>query len=29
VSFAGVTFAPGMFLYADPNGIIVSPRAIE
>lgn len=29
VSFAGVTFAPGMFLYADPNGIIVSPREIS
>lgn len=28
VSFAGVTFKPGAWLYADENGIIVSPKAI-
>jgi regulator of ribonuclease activity A len=26
--FAGVDFAPGMFVYADLNGLIVSPRAL-
>lgn len=28
VHFAGVTFRPGHFLYADPDGILVAPRAI-
>lgn len=28
VSFAGVDFAPGQWLYADGNGVIVSPRAL-
>ncbi|NDD74239.1 MAG: RraA family protein [Gammaproteobacteria bacterium] len=28
VSFAGVTFTPGEFLYADENGLIVSARAL-
>ena len=28
VSFAGVDFAPGMFAYADLNGLIVSTRAL-
>jgi len=27
--FAGVTFAPGAHLYADLNGIVVSPQALE
>jgi len=27
--FAGVTFQPGHFLYADNNGIIVSPEALS
>lgn len=29
VSFAGVTFRPGAWLYADADGIIVSDRAIH
>ena len=29
VSFAGVTFKPGNFIYADNNGIIVSARQLE
>lgn len=29
VSFAGVTFEPGMWLYADADGIVVSDRAIH
>ena len=29
VSFAGVTFRPGEFVYADNNGIIVSPTALR
>ena len=28
VTFAGVTFRPGEFVYADNNGIIVSPVAL-
>lgn len=28
VTFGGVTFVPGAFVYADNNGIIVSPRAL-
>jgi len=29
VSFAGVTFRPGEFIYADNNGVIVSPHALK
>ena len=29
VTFAGVTFRPGEFVYADNNGIIVSPSPLE
>ena len=29
VTFGGVTFQPGHFLYADNNGIVVSPQALE
>ncbi|MEH6799620.1 MAG: ribonuclease E activity regulator RraA [Pseudomonadales bacterium] len=29
VSFAGVTFRPGEYVYADNNGIIVSPKALS
>ncbi len=29
VEFAGVTFTPGHFLYADMDGIVVSPRALS
>ena len=29
VSFGGVTFKPGDYLYADNNGIIVSPQALS
>lgn len=29
VTFAGVTFRPGEYVYADNNGIIVSPQALE
>lgn len=29
VTFAGVTFKPGAFVYADNNGIIVSPQALS
>ncbi|WP_339650328.1 ribonuclease E activity regulator RraA [Halopseudomonas pelagia] len=29
VAFAGVTFRPGEFVYADNNGIIVSAQALE
>ena len=29
VTFGGVTFHPGHFVYADNNGIIVSPSALE
>jgi regulator of ribonuclease activity A len=28
VSFGGVTFRPGNFVYADNNGIVVSPRRL-
>lgn len=28
VTFAGVTFVPGEWLYADRNGVIVSPRSL-
>lgn len=28
VTFGGVTFRPGEFLYADNNGVIVSPQAL-
>lgn len=29
VTFAGVTFRPGEYVYADNNGIIVSPQALK
>ncbi len=29
VTFAGVTFQPGEFIYADNNGVIVSPSALK
>jgi regulator of ribonuclease activity A len=29
VTFGGVTFKPGAFLYADNNGVIVSPEKLE
>lgn len=29
VTFAGVTFRPGAWLYADPDGIVVAERAIH
>ncbi|WP_277960985.1 ribonuclease E activity regulator RraA [Pseudomonas sp. RIT-To-2] len=29
VTFAGVTFKPGEFIYADNNGVIVSPSALK
>ena len=29
VTFGGVTFKPGEYLYADNNGIIVSPQALS
>ena len=29
VTFAGVSFRPGEFIYADNNGIIVSPSALK
>ena len=29
VNFAGVTFRPGEYLYADNNGIILSPQALQ
>jgi len=28
VTFAGLTFHPGHFLYADNNGVIISPKAL-
>jgi len=28
VTFGGVTFRPSEYLYADNNGVIVSPRAL-
>ncbi|MNT80659.1 putative regulator of ribonuclease activity [compost metagenome] len=29
VAFGGVTFRPGEYLYADNNGIIISPTALK
>ena len=29
VTFGGITFRPGEFVYADNNGIIVSPQALK
>ncbi len=29
ITFAGVVFIPGEYLYADPDGIIVAPKALE
>ena len=29
VTFAGVTFNPGEFVYSDSTGIIVSPKPLE
>ena len=29
VRFAGVTFSPGNYVYADPNGVIVSDAALD
>lgn len=29
VSFAGITFTPGEFLYSDEDGIIVSPKKLD
>jgi len=29
VTFAGVTFRPGEFIYADNNGVIISPSALN
>ena len=29
VTFAGVTFRPGQYVYADNNGIIVSPEPLS
>lgn len=29
VKFAGITFVPGQWLYADENGLLVSPRALS
>lgn len=29
VRFGGVTFRPGMFVYADETGIVVSGRELE
>ncbi len=29
VTFAGVTFVPGHYLYADADGVIVSPEALD
>ncbi|MFC3851208.1 ribonuclease E activity regulator RraA [Salinispirillum marinum] len=29
VTFGGVTFSPGQFLYADRNGILVAPHALR
>ncbi|WP_136679002.1 ribonuclease E activity regulator RraA [Neptunomonas sp. XY-337] len=29
VTFGGVTFNPGEFVYADNNGVLVSPKALE
>ena len=29
ITFGGITFQPGHFIYADNNGVIVSPKALE
>jgi regulator of ribonuclease activity A len=29
VKFGGVEFIPGQFVYADNNGVIVSPKALS
>lgn len=29
VTFAGVTFCPGEYIYADNNGVIVSPSPLK
>lgn len=29
VTFGGVTFRPGEYVYADDNGVVVSPRALH
>ncbi|MNI97266.1 putative regulator of ribonuclease activity [compost metagenome] len=29
VNFAGVTFRPGEYIYADNNGVIVSPSPLK
>jgi regulator of ribonuclease activity A len=29
VTFAGVTFHPGHYIYADNNGVIISPSPLE
>jgi len=29
VTFSGLTFVPGHFLYADNNGVIISPKALS
>ncbi len=29
VTFGGVTFHPGAYVYADNNGVLVSPRKLE
>ncbi len=29
VTFGGVTFTPGEFVYADNNGVIISPQALK
>ncbi|MBT9531668.1 MAG: putative 4-hydroxy-4-methyl-2-oxoglutarate aldolase, partial [Pseudomonas sp.] len=29
VTFGGVTFRPGEYVYADNNGIIVSPQPLQ
>ena len=29
VTFGGVTFKPGYFIYADNNGVIISPEALK
>ena len=28
VTFGGITFVPGQYVYADNNGVIVSPSAL-
>jgi regulator of ribonuclease activity A len=29
VTFGGVTFKPGEYVYADNNGVLVSPQKLE